>query len=90
MCPFIDVCIALSSSNNIPVAATDGLRKEERKCITQILTNISSMRDNCYYLHRHIWNDVHEDWPFYTEQERHLLKRSLLRFLEVLLSSDRY
>lgn len=53
----------------------DGVRKEERKCISQILTNISSMRDNVYYLHRHIWNDVQEDWPFYTEQERQILKR---------------
>lgn len=53
----------------------DGVRKEERKCISQILTNISSMRDNVYSLHRHVWNDVQEDWPFYTEQERQILKR---------------
>jgi len=33
------------------------------------------MRDNTYHLHRHIWNDVHEDWPFYTEQDRQCLKR---------------
>lgn len=26
-------------------------------------------------LHRHVWNDVHEDWPFYTEQDRATLKR---------------
>lgn len=79
LCPFIDACIVLSSSNNISVAATDGVRREERKCITQILTNISSMRDNVYYLHRHIWNDVQEDWPFYSEQERQILKRSFPR-----------
>lgn len=66
----------------------DGVRREERKCITQILTNISSMRDNVYYLHRHIWNDVQEDWPFYTEQERHLLKRRKPQNLTPPLSSD--
>lgn len=66
----------------------DGLRKEERKCITQILTTISSMRDNVYILHRHIWNDVQEDWPFYTEQERHLLKRRKPQNLTPPLSSD--
>ncbi|XP_065090111.1 RNA polymerase II elongation factor Ell isoform X2 [Ochlerotatus camptorhynchus] len=66
----------------------DGVRREERKCITQILTNISSMRDNVYYLHRHIWNDVQEDWPFYSEQERQILKRRKPQNLTPPLSSD--
>lgn len=35
------------------------------------------MRDNAYYLKRHIWNEVLDDWPFYTEQERQVLKRSV-------------
>lgn len=66
----------------------DGVRREERKCITQILTNISSMKDNVYYLHRHIWNDVQEDWPFYNEQERQILKRKKPQNLTPPLSSD--
>lgn len=33
------------------------------------------MSNNTYHLHRHMWNDVHEDWPFYTEQEKQMLKR---------------
>lgn len=66
----------------------EGVRKEERKCLGQILTNISSMRDNVYYLHRHIWNDVQEDWPFYTEQERQSLKRRKPQNLTPPLSSD--
>lgn len=66
----------------------DGVRKEERKCISQILTNISSMRDNVYCLHRHIWNDVQEDWPFYTETERQILKRRKPQNLTPPLSSD--
>lgn len=68
--------LLLSLTHTPKKKSTDGVRKEERKCISQILTNISSMRDNVYYLHRHIWNDVQEDWPFYTEQERQILKRS--------------
>lgn len=83
-CPTIDANLssltftqryrAPNSRNDSTTA--DGVRKEERKCISQILTNISSMRDNVYSLHRHVWNDVQEDWPFYTEQERQILKRS--------------
>lgn len=46
------------------------------------------MRDNSYHLHRHIWNDVHEDWPFYTEQDRQSLKRRKPQNLTPPLSSD--
>ena len=28
------------------------------------------MKDNTYHLHRHLWNDVSEDWQFYSEQVR--------------------
>ena len=33
------------------------------------------MKDNTYHLLRHIWNDVSEDWPFYTEEERQSFRR---------------
>lgn len=33
------------------------------------------MKDNTYQLGRHIWNDVTEDWPFYTEQDRQSFRR---------------
>ena len=33
------------------------------------------MKDNTYHLQRHIWNDVSEDWPFYTEEERQQFRR---------------
>jgi len=39
------------------------------------LKSISSIKDNSFHLLRHIWNDVHEDWPFYTQEECHTLKR---------------
>ncbi|XP_055628113.1 RNA polymerase II elongation factor Ell isoform X2 [Toxorhynchites rutilus septentrionalis] len=66
----------------------DGLRGQEKICIAQVLKTISSMRDNVYYLHRHIWNDVQEDWPFYTEQDRQTLKRRKPQNLTPPLSSD--
>ena len=40
---------------------------------------VAVMRDNTYQLIRHVWNDVQEDWPFYSEQEKQLLKRSVSR-----------
>ena len=33
------------------------------------------MKDNTYHLQRHMWNDVSEDWQFYSEQERQCMKR---------------
>ena len=33
------------------------------------------MKDNTYHLKRDIWNDVSEDWPFYTEEERQAFRR---------------
>ena len=33
------------------------------------------MKDNTYQLQRHIWNDVSEDWPFYTDEERQAFRR---------------
>ena len=33
------------------------------------------MKDNTYSLLRHLWNDVSEDWPHYSEQERQSFRR---------------
>lgn len=53
----------------------EGVRDRERACIGTLLKSLSFIHDNTYHLHRHLWNDVHEDWPFYTEQDRQSLKR---------------
>jgi RNA polymerase II elongation factor ELL len=53
----------------------EGIRERDRSVILNVLRTISYTRDNAYVLHRHIWNDVHEDWPFYSEQDRSTLKR---------------
>lgn len=54
---------------------TEGIKERDRSVITNVLKTISYVRDNAYLLNRHVWNDVHEDWPFYTEQDRATLKR---------------
>ncbi|XP_050097616.1 RNA polymerase II elongation factor Ell isoform X1 [Anopheles aquasalis] len=66
----------------------DGVRKEEMKCTTQILRNISTTRDGMLILHRNIWNEVQDDWPFYSEQDRQAVKRRRPQNLTPPLSSD--
>ncbi|XP_029174532.1 RNA polymerase II elongation factor Ell [Nylanderia fulva] len=66
----------------------EGLREKERPIMTTILKQVSYMRDNTYILHRWIWNDVQEDWPFFTEQERTILRRRKPQNLTPPGSSD--
>lgn len=40
-----------------------------------VLTAVGLIKDQAYHLARHIWNDIHDDWPFYTDSEKQLLKR---------------
>jgi len=40
-----------------------------------VLSQVAQAKDNVYYLLRHIWNDVQEDWPFYSSQDHIILKR---------------
>lgn len=60
----------------------EGVREKDRSSINNTLKSVSFMRDNTYHLHRYIWNDVQEDWPFYTEQEKQSLKR-LVTFFKI-------
>ncbi|KAI9551531.1 hypothetical protein GHT06_021864 [Daphnia sinensis] len=53
----------------------EGLKEKDKKLIMNVLSAIALMKDQAYHLARHIWNDVHDDWPFYTDQERQILKR---------------
>lgn len=56
----------------------EGVR--EKNSMTSVLKQISCLKDNSYHLNRAMWNDVHEDWPFYTESERQMLKRLVAHF----------
>ncbi|KPJ09913.1 hypothetical protein RR48_05115 [Papilio machaon] len=65
--------------------SSEGIKEKDRAEVNKILPKIGSLKDNCYHLRRHIWNDVNEDWPFYTEEEKRMLKR-YLPFLRVFSS----
>ena len=71
------VGVILSQTNKIllPFFFSDGLREKEKKELFLMVKQVSTMKDNTYHLQRHIWNDVSEDWPFYTEEERQLFRR---------------
>ncbi|XP_065220661.1 RNA polymerase II elongation factor Ell-like [Planococcus citri] len=54
----------------------DGLRESDKSHLMHTLVSVSTLRDNTYQLLRHVWNDIQEDWPFYTETERQQMKRN--------------
>ncbi|XP_076231438.1 suppressor of Triplolethal [Calliopsis andreniformis] len=66
----------------------EGIKERERSIMTTILKQVAYMRDNTYQLHRYVWNDVQEDWPYYTEQEKAMLKRRKPQNLTPPGSSD--
>lgn len=53
----------------------DGIKEKDRKNISLLLREVSECKNNVYELKRTMWNDVHEDWTFYTESDRVALKR---------------
>lgn len=67
---------------------SEGIKEKERSLVNKILPQISMLKDNCYHLRRINWNDVNEDWPFYTEEEKRMLKRRKPQNLTPPLSSD--
>ncbi len=54
---------------------SDGLREKEKKELWPVVKQVSYMKENTYHLLRHLWNDVSEDWPFYSEEERQAFRR---------------
>jgi len=53
----------------------DGLKDKDRTQIMSVLSHIAISKDNAYHLLRHVWNDVQEDWPFYSSQDLIVFKR---------------
>ena len=53
----------------------EGLKDKDKKLIMNVLSAICLMKDQAYHLARHILNYVHDDWPFYTDKEKQILKR---------------
>ncbi|KAL0271614.1 UNVERIFIED_CONTAM: hypothetical protein PYX00_008651 [Menopon gallinae] len=67
----------------------DGLSEKDKRMFTQVLSQVAKLaKDNTYHPVRSVWNDVQEDWPFYTEQDRQMLRRRKPQNLTPPGSSD--
>ncbi|XP_076322501.1 RNA polymerase II elongation factor ELL2-like isoform X2 [Tachypleus tridentatus] len=53
----------------------DGIKEKDKKSLSVILSQVAVLKDNSFSLLSHAWNEVQDDWPFYTSQERELMKR---------------
>lgn len=66
----------------------EGLLQKDINNVTKMLNEVAKNKGNTYELVRGFWNDVQEDWPFYTEQDRQILKRRKPQNLTPPGSSD--
>uniref|UniRef100_A0A2R5LKI2 Putative rna polymerase ii elongation factor ell n=1 Tax=Ornithodoros turicata TaxID=34597 RepID=A0A2R5LKI2_9ACAR len=57
----------------------DGVREQDRKGLSAILSQVAVLKDNTYSLARHIWSEVRDDWPYYTPEEAELLRNNRIR-----------
>lgn len=53
----------------------DGVKEKDKKSLGVILSQVATLKDNTYSLARHIWNEVQDDWPFYSSEELEIMKR---------------
>ena len=51
------------------------MKEKDKKLLMPLLSQVAALRNNEYILNRGIWNDIQEDWPFYTEEEKQVMKR---------------
>ena len=61
----------------ITLLLSDGMREKDKKgnLLSCLLREVAECKNNVYELKRAMWNDVNEDWPFYTVEDRAALKR---------------
>ena len=43
--------------------------------ITKVLHSVAEFRNNAFELRRTMWREVREEWPFFSEEERSLIRR---------------
>lgn len=53
----------------------DGVTYKHRKYVTRTLRSVSTAKDKTYVLKDGLWNEVYEDWPFYTNVEQQQFSR---------------
>ncbi|XP_076336799.1 RNA polymerase II elongation factor ELL2-like [Tachypleus tridentatus] len=53
----------------------DGIKEKDKKSLSAILSQVAVLKGNTFHIARHIWNEVSDDWPFYSTEELKLMKR---------------
>ena len=53
----------------------DGLKERDKQSIASLLPEVSDWKNNSHELRRSMWNEVSEDWPFYSEKDRVIVRR---------------
>jgi len=53
----------------------DGIQEKDKKHVMTYLNEVAIFKNNIYELKRSVWNDVNEDFPFYTESDKAVLRR---------------
>lgn len=56
-------------------AVREGYKGNNSPQFWMTVNSVASFKTNVYQLKREMWADVQEEWPFYSEQDRALLKR---------------
>ena len=56
---------------------SDGIREKDKNSLGTTLQQIAvfNPRDNSYSLNKHLYADVRPEWPLYSDDDRHLLKK---------------
>ncbi|XP_071550671.1 RNA polymerase II elongation factor ELL2 isoform X2 [Panulirus ornatus] len=54
---------------------SDGVKEKDKRQMTSVLNSVSQVKENIHHLARHLWSEVREDWPFYTDKEKEVVKR---------------
>lgn len=71
--------LALRPHKKIEVLAkirSDGITNIDKKSkINDCLLSVANFKNNAYDLKPHMWNEVQEEWPFYSQEERKTIER---------------
>ncbi|KAF8787813.1 RNA polymerase II elongation factor ELL like protein [Argiope bruennichi] len=55
---------------------TEGVNEKDKNNLTGILAQVSTMKKNSYYLSDGLWNEVQENWKFYSPDDAEIVRKN--------------
>ena len=57
----------------------DGIRKKDKNSLGELLKSVATLnlKNNSYTLMNHLYKDIRQDWPGYSDVDRTILKREM-------------